>query len=884
MTHVQLILLQIIVVTNVGLVKHVDGLQQPAVVVNSGDSAHILCTTQGDGYAYFWRKGPSFNIYITSIVRGLHDSTSERFSVSSEGILTITNITAEDEGIYYCRLVSDDNDCHGHVDVYVNVKQDKHSVMIQECSPGKSCVLYILPYTKTIITCTAKDVSPTTDLTWFNGTEVISTASTRRNKTGRNILSTITINYEFPVVLTCEASDQMLLNLRTELASVYLESKASVASNTSGKGWIASVILAVLLVILLTISGIFVKKTTRQLKKYEKKEKIKADEHTELMTEEENLQRIKEEVSKNELRLTSIKKSLRNFQKIERAARITTLDAKHPVRLLVVDESNVQEFKPKNNELKTMLYANKSKSEVLYAAVTDLIENAIDGGNSCILSYGLNSDEQRSTLYGSNKDTAEGLLFQSVRLLFLKTADMQSMGFEIKIKGIFVRFVKGGVVNTGPNDAQVVQKEITKVPLKDEVEVAELLEQHKTTTDNSLVRLFVEETHNNLPVTSGKISFVTTKTLDMAKNCLQKTNDDSFFPNHIADIFYEENCKCAIIANLHEQNREDYKKAIKLAKSVRLAKRNVKDRDKHVFVFDSEIKTTFQIKTTVKVVANQQTMPLHIAEEKIALTDAFRREMEWAVKPEYDFIKEANALGKIRHGENYIVIYNNVPKCGSRSLVNAFKGVPSNTSIKRIDVGFNDDILCYHNNRNEFVNRTGPLRGASSTQTAYDRSQSYAIRTTKQCLTRNVKVIMLMIKCDLWSYIRGQQKTDVLYINVVRDPVARYVSAYYFAANGDNGGTMPKGKREMKNITIDEAVKQRTKWKGTTKLSSFFTERTNDTAGDKLHLERAKSTIEKHYTLVGVAEEMDKVTRLLEILIPGMFPGLNKIYTDDYEG
>lgn len=52
-----------------------------------------------------------------------------------------------------------------------------------------------------------------------------------------------------------------------------------------------------------------------------------------------------------------------------------------------------------------------------------------------------------------------------------------------------------------------------------------------------------------------------------------------------------------------------------------------------VFVFESEIKTTFQIKTTVKVVANQQTMPLHIAEEKITLTDAFRREMEWAVKP-----------------------------------------------------------------------------------------------------------------------------------------------------------------------------------------------------------------------------------------------------------
>lgn len=118
-----------------GLLKHVGGFQQPAVVVNSGDSADILCTTQGDGYAYFWRKGPSFNdsIYIASIVRGLHDSMSERFSVSSEGILTISNITSEDEGIYFCRLVSDDNDCHGHVDVYVN---GKLSVQNRQSNPN----------------------------------------------------------------------------------------------------------------------------------------------------------------------------------------------------------------------------------------------------------------------------------------------------------------------------------------------------------------------------------------------------------------------------------------------------------------------------------------------------------------------------------------------------------------------------------------------------------------------------------------------------------------------------------------------------------------------------------------------------------------------------
>ncbi|XP_071843178.1 uncharacterized protein [Apostichopus japonicus] len=572
MTRVQLILLQIIVVTNFGLLKHVGGFQQPAVVVNPGDSADILCTTQGDGYAYFWRKGPSFNdsIYITSIVRGLHDSMSERFSVSSEGILTISNITSEDEGIYFCRLVSDDNDCHGHVDVYVNVKQDKHSVMIQECSPSKSCVLYILPYTKTIITCTANDVSPSTELTWFNGTEVISTASTRRNKTERNISSTITINYEIPVFLTCEASDQRLLNLRTELASVYLESKASVASNTSGKGWIASVILAVLLVILLTISGIFVKKTSRQLKKYEKKDAdaeadADADEHTELMKSVQNLQAEEEAARKT---ILDLKERVRKLQKREREARMIILDAKNPMRFLVVDESDVQEFKPKNNELKTMLCPNKSKSEVLYAAVTDLIENVMDGGKSCILSYGLNSEEQQLTLYGSNKDKTEGLLFQSVRLLFMRAAEMRSMDFKVKIKGVFVRFVKGGVVNAGPSDTQVVKKEIATVPLKDEDEVKKLLTQHTNTTDNSLVRLFVEETKNNLHVELGNISFATTNTLDMAMKCLRITNDDSSFTNHIADIFYEENCKCAIIAHLHEQNKEDYKKAIKLAKSV----------------------------------------------------------------------------------------------------------------------------------------------------------------------------------------------------------------------------------------------------------------------------------------------------------------------------
>ncbi|KAI1716320.1 sulfotransferase family domain-containing protein [Ditylenchus destructor] len=117
-----------------------------------------------------------------------------------------------------------------------------------------------------------------------------------------------------------------------------------------------------------------------------------------------------------------------------------------------------------------------------------------------------------------------------------------------------------------------------------------------------------------------------------------------------------------------------------------------------------------------------------------------------------------------------------------------------------------------------------------------------------------------------------------VYINLVREPLDRLISHYYFLRYGDNYRVGLKRSRAGNNETFDECIQKEGKdcdpkqmWLqvpyfcGT---ASFCSE-----AGNPKALEMAKWNLVNRYLLVGLTERMEDMIALMEQLLPSFFSG-----------
>ncbi|KAE9552642.1 hypothetical protein FO519_004155 [Halicephalobus sp. NKZ332] len=117
-----------------------------------------------------------------------------------------------------------------------------------------------------------------------------------------------------------------------------------------------------------------------------------------------------------------------------------------------------------------------------------------------------------------------------------------------------------------------------------------------------------------------------------------------------------------------------------------------------------------------------------------------------------------------------------------------------------------------------------------------------------------------------------------IYINLVREPLERLLSHYYFLRYGDNYRIGLKRSKAGNNETFDECIERggkdcdmKTLWLqipyfcGT---AAFCSE-----VGNSRALEQAKFNLVNHYLVVGLNERMSDLIAVLEKLIPSFFKG-----------
>jgi hypothetical protein len=143
--------------------------------------------------------------------------------------------------------------------------------------------------------------------------------------------------------------------------------------------------------------------------------------------------------------------------------------------------------------------------------------------------------------------------------------------------------------------------------------------------------------------------------------------------------------------------------------------------------------------------------------------------------------------------------------------------------------------------------------------------------------------------CDHFHFPSILYEEDIAYINLLREPVSRTISAYYYMRYGDRPAKRKNEiRRERGNMTLDDCIHQddseRVKCLGSARIgvaqSQFFCGRDDGICSNlnitELHT-RALDNMEMFFT-VGVLEHYDEFLQMLEYTYPEFFRGARSLY------
>ncbi|KAL3283219.1 hypothetical protein HHI36_006368 [Cryptolaemus montrouzieri] len=202
--------------------------------------------------------------------------------------------------------------------------------------------------------------------------------------------------------------------------------------------------------------------------------------------------------------------------------------------------------------------------------------------------------------------------------------------------------------------------------------------------------------------------------------------------------------------------------------------------------------------------------------------------------------------------DHFIIIYNRVPKTASTSFVGVAYDLckKNHFHVLHVNVTANSHVLSLNNQLSLAKNMS---QWDSIKPALYHGHFAYF---------------------DFSKF--GFQKP--LYINLIRKPLDRFISYYYFVRYGDNYRPYLVRKKHGDTMTFDECVAKKLPECDPNNLwlqVPFFCGHAANCRkpGNKWALAEAKKNIVTNYLLVGVTEELQDFISILEITVPRMFRG-----------
>lgn len=223
---------------------------------------------------------------------------------------------------------------------------------------------------------------------------------------------------------------------------------------------------------------------------------------------------------------------------------------------------------------------------------------------------------------------------------------------------------------------------------------------------------------------------------------------------------------------------------------------------------------------------------------------------------------------------NSIILYNRIPKTGSTTLANIFNGLTTKNKFWAVNINSSYP--------------SGSFGNAAVWPAGEQREFLMNITTSKTYKKAIYHGHFGFISPERWQVPNANQIT---YINLIRNPLDRLSSYYYFVRNGDNFRKgLKRGHAADKHRSINECVAEtlgdtpekksnrkfnedcsvKTVWKQVPMFCGQFT-RCNDPASREWAYNQAVQNIYKRYSVVGYTERYFQFIELLEDTFPSFF-------------
>ncbi|XP_039271717.2 uronyl 2-sulfotransferase-like [Styela clava] len=221
----------------------------------------------------------------------------------------------------------------------------------------------------------------------------------------------------------------------------------------------------------------------------------------------------------------------------------------------------------------------------------------------------------------------------------------------------------------------------------------------------------------------------------------------------------------------------------------------------------------------------------------------------------------ANASYELKHNKMPLVIYNRVPKCGSTTIVWLIKALGSRLGFKTISHNWPhvQQILTEDEQKNLVENVTTAANGAAS------------------IFIRHLHFV---------DFEKFSSSVKPIYINVIRNPIERFISHYYYMRFGFGNGNSKAWMKNMSNATrfekleecVAKSAEKCVQRESSTTLAFFCGQGPKCRTRSPWALQKAKENVVKYYTVVGIVEDFPNTLRLLEYTLPRYFRRGSEIY------
>uniref|UniRef100_A0A9J7Z5S8 Heparan sulfate 2-O-sulfotransferase 1 n=1 Tax=Cyprinus carpio carpio TaxID=630221 RepID=A0A9J7Z5S8_CYPCA len=250
-----------------------------------------------------------------------------------------------------------------------------------------------------------------------------------------------------------------------------------------------------------------------------------------------------------------------------------------------------------------------------------------------------------------------------------------------------------------------------------------------------------------------------------------------------------------------------------------------------------------------------QIQKLEESRAKLERTMARHEVREVEQRQTRDSLRDSPALPEI---EDLIIIYNRVPKTASTSFTN---------------IAYD---LCGKNRFHVLHINTTKNNPVMSLQ-----DQMRFVRNVTSW--REMKPGFYHGHVAYLDFTKFGVKGKPVYINIVRDPIERLVSYYYFLRFGDDYRPGLRRRKQGDKKTFDECVSSggsdcapEKLWLQIPFFCGHYSECWN--VGSRWALEQAKYNLVNEYLLVGVTEELEDFIMMLEAALPRFFRGATELY------